>query len=335
MVSIIVPVYNVKKYLPKCVDSLVNQSFKDIEIILVDDGSTDGSGDVCDQYTVIDKRVKVIHQENSGQGSARNRGLDIAKGEWIGFVDADDWLDEDYYEKMVTSAKENDADMACCDRRVFDEDDKMIYEVDIVEGDKYSIGDKEEYFYKYFFKYTPSSCNKLYKSEILKEIRFKSVTEVGSEDALFNYEILFQLNKIVEVKGVFYNSLERKNSTARSYKCGVLLQNYRMLKYAFRVAKHYGVSENTCLCMYNFFQQRAWNQLKVYGDGSKQLIEKEIESLKEIPCLKEIASKMLCLKVLDKMGYRLTGRLVVKITYFLWRLNLMKLSSIYIKKLFV
>ena len=171
MVSIIVPVYNVKKYLPKCVDSLVNQSFKDIEIILVDDGSTDGSGDVCDQYTVIDKRVKVIHQENSGQGSARNRGLDIAKGEWIGFVDADDWLDEDYYEKMVTSAKENDADMACCDRRVFDEDDKMIYEVDIVEGDKYSIGDKEEYFYKYFFKYTPSSCNKLYKSEILKEIR--------------------------------------------------------------------------------------------------------------------------------------------------------------------
>lgn len=335
MVSVIIPVYNVKKYLAKCVDSVINQTLKDIEIILVDDGSTDGSGEVCDHYALLDRRVTVIHQKNAGQGAARNSGLDMAQGKWIGFVDSDDWLDENYYEKMVKSAEENDADMACCDRRVFDEQNNMIYEADIVEGKSCIIGDKEEYFYKYFFKYTPSSCNKLYRREIVKGIYFKSVKEVGSEDALFNYEILFRLNKISEAKGVFYNSLARENSTARSYRCGVLLQNYRMLEYTFLVAKRYEVSENTCLCMYNFFQQRTWNQLKVYGGGSKKLIQEEIKSIKDIPCRKEIASKMIHLKVLDKMGYRLTGRLTIKTMYFLWRINLMKLSSVYIDKIFI
>lgn len=334
LISVIIPVYNVKQYLTKCVNSLTNQTFRDIEIILVNDGSTDGSGELCDQYALFDKRVKVIHQENAGQGAARNSGLDIARGKWIGFVDADDWLDENYYEKMVMAGEKHTADMVCCDRRVFDEENNMIYQADIVKGKSYSVEDKEEYFYKYFFKYTPSSCNKLYRKEVLKEIYFKSVTEVGSEDALFNYEVLFRLNKISEANGIFYNSLARENSTARSYKCGVLLQNYHMLEYAFQIARNCGVSENTCLCMYNFFQQRTWSQLKNYGDGSKELIE-EIASLKNISCLKEICSKMIHLKVLDKMGYRLTGRLIIKTMYFLWRMNLTKLSCIYIERLFV
>lgn len=94
-ISIIVPVYNVEKYLRKCIDSILNQTFKDFELILIDDGSTDESGKICDEYNLKDNRIKVIHKENGGLSSARNAGLDIAQGEYIGFVDSDDWIESD------------------------------------------------------------------------------------------------------------------------------------------------------------------------------------------------------------------------------------------------
>lgn len=100
-VSIIVPVYNVEKYLKRCLDSLVNQTLKDIEIICVNDGSTDGSLAILDEYVRNDDRIVVINQENSGQSVARNRGIDVAKGEYIGFVDSDDWVSEDYLKSCI------------------------------------------------------------------------------------------------------------------------------------------------------------------------------------------------------------------------------------------
>lgn len=134
MISVIVPVYNVKPYLQKCVDSIRNQTYQNLEIILVDDGSTDGSGEMCDEYANKDSRVIALHQKNAGQGAARNLGLDTAHGEWVGFVDADDWIDLNYYEKLVQAAETADADMACCDRRIYDEEGNLTYEVKIVEG---------------------------------------------------------------------------------------------------------------------------------------------------------------------------------------------------------
>ena len=99
-ISIIVPVYNVEKYLEKCIDSILNQSYQNLEIILIDDGSTDNSGSICDEYKKKDQRVQVIHQKNQGQSSARNAGLNIAKGSYIGFVDSDDWIEQNMYEKL-------------------------------------------------------------------------------------------------------------------------------------------------------------------------------------------------------------------------------------------
>ena len=110
-ISIIVPVYNVEKYLRKCVDSILNQTFKDFELILVDDGSIDTSGKICDEYNLKDNRIKVIHKENGGLSSARNAGLDIAQGEYIGFVDSDDWIELDMYEELYKICKENDTDV--------------------------------------------------------------------------------------------------------------------------------------------------------------------------------------------------------------------------------
>lgn len=111
-VSIIVPVYNVEKYVAKCLDSIVRQDMRDIEIIIVDDGSTDGSGTICNKYAQEDSRIRVIHQENQGLSMARNNGIDIARGEYIGFVDSDDWIASDMYSTLYEDAVREDSDIS-------------------------------------------------------------------------------------------------------------------------------------------------------------------------------------------------------------------------------
>ena len=110
-ISIIIPVYNTEEYLRECLDSVIEQTLKDIEIILVDDGSTDNSGKICDEYREKDTRITVIHQENRGQGKARNEALKISNGEYIGFIDSDDWIDLDFYEKLYNAASEKESEV--------------------------------------------------------------------------------------------------------------------------------------------------------------------------------------------------------------------------------
>lgn len=114
LISVIVPVYNVEKYIHKCLDSIVNQTYKDLEIILIDDGSTDNSGKICDNYAGSDKRIRVIHKKNGGLSDARNVGLDLCQGEYIGFVDSDDWVAPDMFEVLALFAKNEDLDVAMC-----------------------------------------------------------------------------------------------------------------------------------------------------------------------------------------------------------------------------
>lgn len=112
-ISIIVPVYNVEKYLARCIDSILEQTFSDFECLLIDDGSPDCSGALCDEYAHKDNRIHVIHQKNAGVSAARNRGLDAARGEWICFVDSDDWCAKDMLSLLYGAAFENDADVVC------------------------------------------------------------------------------------------------------------------------------------------------------------------------------------------------------------------------------
>lgn len=114
MISVIVPVYNVEPYLRKCLDSILAQTYRDLEILVIDDGSTDGSGSICDEYAEKDERIRLFHTENHGLSAARNLGLDIAKGDWIGFVDSDDWIELDMYEVLLSKAEESSADVAEC-----------------------------------------------------------------------------------------------------------------------------------------------------------------------------------------------------------------------------
>ncbi len=113
-VSIIVPVYNVEKYLKRCLDSLISQTLKDIEIICVNDGSKDNSDKILEEYARKDSRIIIINQENQGISVARNNGMDIAKGKYVGFVDSDDWVDSDFFEKLYNAAEKNNAQMAVC-----------------------------------------------------------------------------------------------------------------------------------------------------------------------------------------------------------------------------
>ena len=113
-VSIIVPIYNAEKYMKKCIDSILSQTLKNIEIILVNDGSSDNSANIADEYSRLDKRVRVIHQNNSGPSVARNTGISVARGEYIGFVDSDDYIEQTMYEELFKSADKNNVQVAMC-----------------------------------------------------------------------------------------------------------------------------------------------------------------------------------------------------------------------------
>lgn len=115
LISVIVPVYNAEKYLDKCIQSILGQTYPHIELLLIDDGSTDSSGSICDRYLTVDTRVRVFHKPNEGISATRNLGLDNANGDWIAFVDSDDWIERDMYEQMHSAAMNNKVEMVCCD----------------------------------------------------------------------------------------------------------------------------------------------------------------------------------------------------------------------------
>lgn len=114
LITVIVPVYNVEKYLRRCLDSIIGQTYQNLEILCIDDGSIDNSGEICEQYAARDARIKVIHQENQGLSTARNRGLDAAEGEYIAFVDSDDYILEDMYKKMLAKLLDYNVDLCVC-----------------------------------------------------------------------------------------------------------------------------------------------------------------------------------------------------------------------------
>ena len=186
-ISIIVPVYNVEKYLEKCIDSILNQSYQNLEIILIDDGSTDNSGSICDEYKKKDKRVQVIHQKNQGQSSARNAGLNIAKGSYIGFVDSDDYVEPDYLEQLLNNFKKYNTVPIC----------GFIYhdEVNHCKPVKYSwSGGEEKVSLGDAFKlnaelYLTALWNKLFDMQIIEKfyIRFDENLSMG-EDLRFSVE---------------------------------------------------------------------------------------------------------------------------------------------------
>jgi len=198
LVSIIVPVYNVEKYLARCVESIIGQDYNNLEIILVDDGSNDSSGMICDRYSRNDDRVKVIHQTNGGMSAARNAGLDIASGDYIMFVDSDDEVVSTFVSTMLNASISSDASLVQCGFRYVDEEGILLNEV--VSSDAVLLNHTEqmkEHLNERLI--TTMVWDKLYKADLLRDLRFP----VGKyhEDIFFIYKVLhcatttFVLNK--------------------------------------------------------------------------------------------------------------------------------------------
>lgn len=242
-VSVIVPVYKAENYLHKCVDSILAQTFTDFELLLIDDGSPDLSGEICDQYAAADSRVRVFHKPNGGVSSARNCGLDNACGEWVMFVDADDWIDEDSINKVLHITTNNNADICFFEFMIVSKSiEKSPFSFCSICGNKYfkifagknecaiAIAQIEK---SLAFGYT---CNKLFKNSIIKQnnIRFDNRFSI-QEDHLFTFSYIKNVSKIVVTTYALYyyvmneNSLIRKSySYANTKERNILMYNNRI-----------------------------------------------------------------------------------------------------------
>jgi len=212
--SIIVPVYNVEEYLCECIDSIINQTFRDFELILVNDGSTDNCGMICDSYAQIDSRVRIIHQENKGLSNARNTGIDIAKGQYIAFVDSDDFVDSNMYEIMVRELSERNIDMVVCGVNPFRDNQykKSNYTVN-----KEIVLSKDQCFEMILSAgdiITTYAWNKVYKKEIFLNIRYPEGKHY--EDIFVITDILSECDSVFVTSLKLYNYRKREGSITSS-----------------------------------------------------------------------------------------------------------------------
>lgn len=216
-ISVIVPVYNVENYLRACIDSILNQSFTDFEIILVDDGSPDNCGEICDEYAKKDNRIYVIHQENGGLSAARNAGIDWAfansNSEWVTFIDSDDYVHKQYLELLYNNAVKNGVNLCSCG---FKHVREYICDSSIINPD-ICIGTTEELLKSinsYYLYNNSTACARIYKKELWNNIRFP----IGKlhEDEFTIYKILFSCKKIVVIKEFLYYYFQNTSSIMHS-----------------------------------------------------------------------------------------------------------------------
>lgn len=205
LISVIVPVYNVEKYLKKCVDSITSQTYKNLEILLVDDGSTDSSGQICNEFEKNDARIKVIHKKNGGLSDARNAGLDRAKGQYYAFIDSDDYIQDNTIEIMLNAIKKNKSEIAVCNMIRFLEEGETVQFYCPTDHEVLYQGNQ-----RYKTLNQPSVCNKLFEAKLFEGIRFPKGKYY--EDTFVYHEVLYRANNIVLTGTDSYWYLSREDS---------------------------------------------------------------------------------------------------------------------------
>lgn len=218
LVSVIVAVYNIEEYLPRCVDSILAQTYEKLEIILVDDGSTDKSGAICDAYAGKDERIRVIHKRNGGLSDARNAGMDTASGEYIGFVDGDDWVDREMYRAMYEACEKENAQIAACRYKqitksgVVDASTGNSVSLSKTEAlEIYVCGDDRYLIYN-------SVWSKLFSAELIRGMRFP--VGKNSEDIMFTTRAFCQMNRLVYLDTAYYNYVLDREGSIMNEKAG-------------------------------------------------------------------------------------------------------------------
>ena len=214
LISVIIPVYKVEKYIVKCVESILAQTYRNLEIILVDDGSPDNCPGICDEFAALDTRVRVIHKDNSGVSDARNIGLNVAKGEYIGFIDSDDWIAPNMYETLLASIIKYDADIAVCDYQICNYMNNYSREGGAMPNElKDRCLNKEQLIFEVLQPYGGFFTviwNKLYHRSVFEEIRFPSGKHV--EDEFILHKIVMASKRTICIPDVLYYYLQRDDS---------------------------------------------------------------------------------------------------------------------------
>ena len=209
-ISIIVPVYNVEKYLPQCLESIINQTYKDLEIILINDGSTDSCLQICDEYALRDNRIQVIHQQNGGLSEARNTGLKIATGDFIGFVDSDDLISVDFYEKLLAAAINSNAEIVECNYVKFSSEDdlRLVSNTCNIKNELFNTEKALESLMNQNLKQVV--WNKIYRKEILSSLQFP--TGFINEDEFWTYKVIGNAKNVLKIADIVYFYRQQEKS---------------------------------------------------------------------------------------------------------------------------
>lgn len=299
LVSIIIPIFNVEKYLDRCIESVVNQTYKNLEIILVDDGSTDSCPQMCDEWGLKDSRIKVVHKENAGLGMARNTGIDNASGEYIFFFDSDDYVDVTTVERCVKSAVENDSEVVAYGRNDVYDDGRIVPRG--IKTEKTLFSDSEicnivlPAMFTYEFGFGISSCGKMYKTELFNRLnkRFVSEKQIISEDAYFAIDLYTDVKKVSVVCENLYFYYKRGNSLTQSYDPGRQTKNDKFYIKSVELAKSRGLSEKVINCIAVRYQIYTFSAIKqVVATGlSKSEKKKEIRKIFKSKVLRSTLTK--------------------------------------------
>lgn len=329
-ISIVVPVYNVEQYLRRSIDSILNQTLKNIEIILVNDGSTDNSLSICEEYQSRDKRIRVIDKENGGVSSARNAGIEVAKGKYIGFVDPDDWIDSNMFENLYFKAETTSSDICMCNF-VIEANNQSIpnlmnIEQEILEGE-----DINKHLISNMLSGSDlNSGSQTIMGSVWRLIVRRDLIERNNlkfelgvplmEDLIFCVNIFLKSNRVSIDKNLYYHYEKNDNSAVSIYRDNMLdlhLKVYKILKMIIKKEKLYTFFEKRLRIRYvNIFLEAISNE--VNRNNRKKFKEKIIfiKKITQDKVLKKI------LKSLDFKGYTLRKRIVLKALYLEWSIIL-------------
>lgn len=287
-ISIIIPVYNVQEYLDRCLNSIINQTYKNIEILLIDDGSTDNSGKICDLYKDKDKRVSVIHKKNGGLSDARNVGIKNASGEYLSFVDSDDFVAENFIQELHSIITAYSADIAICG---YEKGKKDFFSNRRVKKQKNIIFDSEEMLEQWHGKHKhieTMAWNKLYKKELFLEHSIEYPVGYYNEDVQTTHLLVEKANRIVITNKKLYYYYQRTNSIIRLVSLKSVEDNLysQGIRLAYFKDKNYISAYHRLKIKLQKYYMVKYCQL-VDCDIRERMLEMFVQNYKEILCYKE------------------------------------------------
>lgn len=317
-ISVIIPVYNVEKYLKRCLDSVINQAYKNLEIILVDDGSSDGSSDICDKYAKKDNRITVFHKENAGVSSARNIGLENCSGDYISFIDADDWIEKGFYEYVNSNL--NDNDLLIFDYYIAFEDTRVRKHL---LKQSYYFSKEEAMLELAIGRLQSYPVNKIYKKKLFNNLKFPN--NRNYEDQAIMHLLIDKCKKILYIPNAYYNYYQNQDSIShivneKNYK-DYLAANFQRLKffkkfypdlYEYQLNTIYSAIAKLCWLYFNkkaykvrymFLRKIVLKKLRENLFNSKisyKTKTKMLLTLMNINVIKILYSKNLLLKLIER-----------------------------------